>query len=205
MGLMLIIATAIVSFMAFGNRTLFDKLKFNAYYIKNDREWYRFLSYALLHADWGHLLINMFVLWSFSDVVIQYFRMDFGPGFAELYFLMLYVGGVALSTVYDYFKHQDDVYYNAVGASGAVSAVVFSSIILYPTGKIFFFFIPIGIPSWIFGILYLAYSAYMGKRGADNIGHNAHFWGAVFGIVFTILINADFLVRFYQQLGISLY
>lgn len=202
--LILIIATAIVSFMAFSNRELFDKLKFNAYYIKTDREWYRFFSYALLHADWAHLLINMFVLWSFSDIVMQFFRMDFGAGTASLYFLLLYIGGVILSTIYDYFKYQNDIYYNAVGASGAVSAVVFSSIILYPNGKIFFFFIPIGIPAWIFGILYLIYSAYMGKRGADNIGHNAHFWGAVYGIVFTLLINSGNISRFYQQLGVSM-
>ncbi len=203
MAIILIIITGIVSFMAWNNRELFDKLKFNAYYAKNDREWYRFISYGLLHADWAHLLINMFVLWSFSNIVMQFFRMDFG-GMASVYFLLLYIGGIVLSTIYDYFKYNDDIYYNAVGASGAVSAVVFSSIILYPNGKIFFFFIPIGIPAWIFGILYLIYSAYMGRRGADNIGHNAHFWGAVYGIIFTMIINPTYLSHFYQQLGISL-
>lgn len=199
----LIILTGIVSFMAFSNRDLFDKLKFNAYYISKDREWYRFFTYGLLHAGWAHLLINMFVLWSFGDIVMQFFSMDFGA-MAGVYFLLLYIGGIILSTVYDYFKYKNDIYYNAVGASGAVAAVVFSSIILFPNGKIFFFFIPIGIPAWIFGILYLIYSAYMGKRGDDNIGHDAHFWGAVFGVVFTLIINTAYLTRFYQQLGISL-
>ncbi|MFP4469636.1 MAG: rhomboid family intramembrane serine protease [Bacteroidales bacterium] len=199
----LIILTGIVSFVAFSNRDLFDKLKFNAYYISKDREWYRFFTYGLLHAGWAHLLINMFVLWSFGEVVMQYFSRDF-EAMAGVYFLLLYIGGIILSTVYDYFKYKNDIYYNAVGASGAVAAVVFSSIILYPNGKIFFFFIPIGIPAWIFGILYLIYSAYMGKRGDDNIGHDAHFWGAVFGVVFTLIINTAYLTRFYQQLGVSL-
>jgi len=127
--------------------------------------------------------------------------MDFG-NMAGLYFLLLYVGGVFFSSIFDYFKQQNNIQYSAVGASGAVAAVVFASIILYPNGKIFLFFIPIGIPSWIFGIIYLAYSAYMGKKSRDNIGHNAHFWGAVFGVIFTMAINSEYISRFYQQLGL---
>ncbi len=168
-----ILVTAAISIMAFGNEDLFRKLK----------------------SDWGHLIINMFVLYSFGDIVLHHFKADFGQ-LAGLKFLLLYVGGVFFSTIFDYFKNKDNIYYNAVGASGAVSAVLFSSIILYPTGKIFFFFVPSGIPSWIFGILYLVYSAYMGKRGSDNIGHFAHFWGAVFGVVFTMFINHDYLEPF---------
>lgn len=196
----IILITGVVSFLAFQRRDLFYKMQFNAWYIKRDKEWYRFFSYALLHGDWGHLLINLFVLWSFSDVVISYFKMDYGR-MAEVYFLLLYLGGTLFSTLYDYWKNQDNIYYNAVGASGAVSAVVFASIILFPTGKIFFYFIPIGIPSWLFGIFYLIYSAYMGQRVKDNVGHNAHFWGAVFGILFVMLINPDYIKLFYRQLG----
>ncbi len=200
--LIIILITGVVSFFAFSNRDLFDKLKFNAWYIQHDREWHRFFSYALLHADWGHLLINMFVLWSFSSVVMQFFTRDFGL-IANLYFLLLYIGGVLFATLWDFAKNRENIYYNAVGASGAVAAVVFASIILFPNGKIFFFFIPVGIPSWLFGILYLIYSAYMGQSSRDNIGHNAHFWGAMFGIVFTLLINPDYLEMFYHQLGIG--
>jgi len=201
--LIIILITGVVSYMAFNNRYLFDKLKFNAWYIQHDREWYRFFSYGLLHADWGHLLINMFVMWSFSSVVMQFFTRDFGL-MAGLYFLLLYVGGVLFATLWDFAKNRENIYYNAVGASGAVAAVVFSSIILYPTGEIFFILIPVGIPSWLFGILYLIYSAYMGKRNQDNIGHNAHFWGAIFGVFFTLLINPEYLKMFYWQLGINL-
>ena len=202
MVLTIILITGFVSFMAFNNGELMDRLKFNAWYIKRDREWYRFFSYGLVHADWAHLMVNMFVLWSFSSVVMQFFTLDFGNR-GYLIFGLLYAGGILFSTLFDFAKHKDDIYYNAVGASGAVSAVVFSAIILYPAGKIAFIFIPIPIPSWIFGILYLIYSAYMGKRANDNIGHNAHFWGAVFGIIFTFLINGEYLPRFYRQLDIS--
>jgi len=191
--LVIILITGVVSFLAFSNRDLFDKLKFNAWYVKHDREWHRFLSYALLHADWTHLL---------SSVVMQYFERDFGQ-MASVYFLFLYIGGVVFSTLYDFAKHRDDIYYNAVGASGAVAAVVFASIILHPDGRIFFIFLPVGIPSWLFGLIYLAYSAYMGKRNVGNIGHNAHFWGAIFGIIYTMVINPDYIKMFYRQLGLE--
>jgi membrane associated rhomboid family serine protease len=200
--IIIIAITGIVSFMAFQNAELFNRFKFNAYYIKRDKEWYRFLSHALLHADWGHLIINMIVLWSFGGVVQSIFSYDFGS-IGTIHFLALYIGGALFSTLYDFAKHKDDIYYNAVGASGAVAAVVFASIILYPGGSIYLFFIPIPIPSWLFGILYLVYSAYMGKRAQDNIGHNAHFWGSIFGIVYTLLINPAYIENFLGQLGIN--
>ena len=120
--IIIIAVTAIVSFMAFSNGQLFDKLRFNAYYIKHHRQWYRFLSHALLHADLMHLAINMLVLWSFAGVVMVFFNHDFGQ-MAVPVFLGLYIGGIIFSSVYDYFKHSEDIYYSAVGASGAVSAV----------------------------------------------------------------------------------
>lgn len=195
----IIAITVVVSLIAFNRADLFDKLKFNAYLIHKKREWYRFLSYGLVHADLMHLLINMFVLYSFGLIVEAYFKHYFGPR-ALVYYLLLYVGGIAFSTLYDFGKHKNDQYYNAIGASGAVSAVVFSSIILYPAGKIFLFFIPIGIPAPVFGILYLGFSAYMAKKAKDNIGHNAHFYGALFGIIFTILLDFDIARNFFMQL-----
>jgi membrane associated rhomboid family serine protease len=141
----------------------------------------------------------MFVLYSFGEIVEQFFIYYFEfKGY--VYFLLLYLGGVGFSTLFDYGKYKNDIYYNAVGASGAVSAVVFASILLYPAGKIFLFFIPIGIPAPIFGILYLVYSAYMAKKGNSIIGHSAHFWGAIFGIVFTVAINPTFFLLFVDYL-----
>jgi membrane associated rhomboid family serine protease len=116
--------------------------------------------------------------------------------------MLLYLGGLILSIIPAYGKNKNNVFYNSVGASGAVSAVVFSSIILYPAGKIFLFFIPIGIPAPIFGILYLVYEYYMSKKGKDNIGHDAHFWGAVFGVMYIIAIRPQFAVSFLQQIGL---
>ncbi len=191
--------TVVVSIIAFNRQELFDKLKFNAYLVAGRKEWYRFLSYGLVHADYMHLFINMFVLYSFGEIVEAFYSHYFGNK-AILFYLLLYVGGIAFSTLYDYGAHRKDSWYNAVGASGAVSAVVFASIILYPTGKIFLFFIPIGIPAPIFGLLYLGYSFYMARKGTDNIGHNAHFFGALFGIIFTILLDTDILKIFFSSL-----
>ncbi|TVQ87212.1 MAG: rhomboid family intramembrane serine protease [Bacteroidetes bacterium] len=197
--IIIIIITAATSIMAFQNAATFYKMKFNAYLINHNRQWYRFFTYALLHADWAHLLVNMFVLWSFGTLVEQLFSIHFG-NIATIYFLLLYVGGVMFSTLPSYGKHKNNDFYNAVGASGAVSAVLFSSIIMYPQGSIVFLFFPVPIPAWIFGILYLVYSAYMAKRGSDNIGHDAHFWGAVYGVVFTIALNPSFVPEFFRNI-----
>jgi membrane associated rhomboid family serine protease len=199
MTIIIIGITAIISVLAFQQTQLFEKLKFNAWDIHHRKEWHRFLSYGLIHADWMHLLINMFVLYSFGRIVeeifIQYFDLR-----GYIYFILLYAGGIAFSTLVDFAKYKNDVHYNAVGASGAVSAVVFSSIILFPSGKIFLFMIPVGIPAPIFGILYLIYSAYMARRGGTNIGHSAHFWGAIFGIVYTVALKPAFILNFIEQI-----
>lgn len=194
-----IAVTVIVSFLAFNNLRLFDQLKFNAYLIKERNEGWRFFSYALVHAGWAHLLINMFVLYSFGAFVEEALKDLFGSrGF--LYYLMLYVGGVLFSTLWDFGKFKNDPYYSAVGASGAVSAVVFASILLNPGSSIFLFPIPFPLPSWVFGIVYLVYSAYMGKKGNDNIGHTAHFWGAVYGIALVIVLVPGVISNFFSTI-----
>lgn len=196
----IIVLTCLVSIMAFSNPLLLNRLQFNAYAIKHHRQGWRFFSYALVHAGWGHLAINMFVFWSFGKMVLYLYQLHFGDlGF--LYFILLYVGGIMFSVLFDFGRHKDDSWYNAVGASGAVSAVLFASILLYPAGGVYLFFIPIEIPSPIFGILYLVYSVYMGRRGGDNIGHDAHFWGAIFGIVFTLALKPQLALDFVNELG----
>ena len=199
LNLIIVIGTVVTSFLAFNNVELFNRLKFNAYLIKERKEFWRFFSYALVHAGWMHLLINMWVLYSFGGIVEEVMTIQFGS-LAMLYYGLLYVGGVIFSTLFDFRKHKSDPYYNAVGASGAVSAVVFASILLYPSGSIYIFPIPFALPSWVFGIVYLIYSAYMGKKGADNIGHNAHFWGAVYGIVFTVILNPGVIPNFFSTI-----
>lgn len=195
----IIIITSIISVLAFGNPELMYKLKFNAFAIKHEKQGWRFFTYGLVHGGWGHLAINMFVLWSFGRIVL-YFYQELFSNAGYFYFLVLYIGGIMFSVLYDFGRYKDDAMYNAVGASGAVSAVVFASIILYPAGGVYLFFIPIEIPSPIFGILYLVYSAYMAKRGQDNIGHDAHFWGAIYGVILTIALKPALALIFWEEL-----
>jgi membrane associated rhomboid family serine protease len=184
----IIIVTSLVSIYAFYNPALFERMKFSPYDVRHRGQAYRFLSYGLVHADWVHLFINMFVLYSFGKAVVEAYTFYFGMR-GLLFYLMLYLGGIAFSVLVDYGKHKENVYYSAVGASGAVSAVLFASILLYPTGSVFIFPIPFPVPSVIFGVLYLAYSVVMARRGRDNIGHTAHFMGAIFGLAFTIALK----------------
>jgi membrane associated rhomboid family serine protease len=193
----IILVTCVISIFCLRDENLFHKLKFNAYDVKHSNQWYRFFSYGFLHANWLHLFVNMFVLLSFGEFVEKRFHMIFHEMYI-LYYLLLFIGALLISIIPAYAKHKNDVFYNSVGASGAVSAVVFASIILYPLGKISFFFIPIGIPSPLFGVFYLIYEWYMSRRADDNIGHDAHLWGSVFGILYPIALKPalanDFLV-----------
>lgn len=196
MTIFIIILTVIISALALTNSDFFSKLKFNPYTIKNDKnQWHRFFSYGLIHTDWAHLAINMFVLYSFGGFVENCYEYYFGVK-AHFFYVLLYAGAIFISVVPSYKKNMNDISYNAVGASGAVSAVVFASILFNPTMKISFMFIPIGIPAVVFGVLYLIYSAYMSKKNIDNIGHDAHFFGAVFGIIFTVILKPKLFTIF---------
>ncbi len=196
----LVIMTALVSILAFQNQELSDKLRFNAWLIYKKQEGWRFLSYGLIHADWMHLMVNMFVLYSFGPFVEEYYRWHYGPP-APFYFLLLYIGGLAFSVAGSFARHKENPHYNAVGASGAVSAVVFSVMVFEPMAPLRIIFIPIDIPAILFGFLYLVYSAWMSKKGTDNIGHDAHFWGAVFGFVFTIALKPSLFLSMIQKIG----
>ena len=196
----IIIITCAVSIPAFSNNELFSKLKFNPFIIKESRQWYRFFTYGALHADWTHLLVNMFVLYTFGEQVEKSLKYYFGEK-GILYFVLLYVGAIFLSVVPSFEKHKNDSWYNAVGASGAVSAIVFSYIFFLPGSKLMLLLLPIPIPASIFGILYLVFSAYMARKANDNIGHDAHFWGALFGAVFTIAIKPELFMLFINQIA----
>jgi len=184
---------------AFYKPIVFDKLKFNPYRTAHNKEIWRLFTYGFVHADWIHLAVNMFVLLSFGSIVSSYYEIVF-PGKANFYYLLLYFGGLFISAAPAFGKHKENFYYNSVGASGAVSAIVFSSIVFDPMNKIYLMFIPIGIPAILFGILYLVYSAYMDKKGSDNIGHDAHFWGGIFGFAITIILKPDLFFHFLNQI-----
>lgn len=193
--LFIVFLTVLVSFTTFRNRVAFERMKFNAYEIRQHKTWHRFFSYGLLHADWMHLLINMFVLFSFGTLTEKIFNKEFGLQ-GDIFFGILYVSALLVSVLPAYFKQRKNYYYNAVGASGAVSAVLFASIILHPEGSVYFMFIPVPIPAFIFGVFYLGYSVWMARRGTDNVGHDVHFWGAIYGIGYVSLLHPPFLVNF---------
>lgn len=197
--LIIIAITTIISIITLYNPDLFYRLKFNPFLVLHSKQWYRFFTHAFVHVGWMHLFFNMWVLYLFGGIVLDWYCSLFGTK-GYYFFVLLYVGAIMISSLPSFGKHKNDPYYSAVGASGAVSAVLFASILFYPTGKIMIFPIPIGIPAFIFGILYLIYSAYMSKRGGDNIGHDAHFWGALFGVLFTIAIEPGIALYFVEQI-----
>jgi membrane associated rhomboid family serine protease len=198
MTIILIIITSIFSILAFNKPELMYKYQNNPYQVYHRKQWYRLISYAFLHANWMHLIVNMFVFFSFGPVIEYYYRFYFG-GFWVIYFLVLYFGGIVISTLISLFKQKDNYNYNAVGASGAVSSVVFSSILFEPMNKLLIFGV-IPISAIIFGILYLIFSYYMSKKNIDNIGHDAHFLGAIFGFIFPILVKPELFNIFLSKL-----
>jgi membrane associated rhomboid family serine protease len=202
MTLIIVLVTSIVSVLAFSRPEMMYRLQFNPYQVYHRKQYYRLLTHALLHADWVHLFINMFVLFSFGSAVEHYFGRLENMGimrFPVLYFLLLYVGAVVFSSLTTLHKHKDNHWYNSVGASGGVSAVVFTSIFFAPWQNLLLYAV-IPIPGIIFGLLYLAYSHYMSRKASDNINHDAHFVGAVFGLIFPLLIDFNLLGTFINQL-----
>lgn len=196
--LTIIVITAIVSIQSFSNNSLYSQFIFAPKHMSETGQWHRFFSYGLLHADWMHLLFNMFAFYSFGGVVESAFNSMF-PTFGKALYIALYVTALPMSSLVDYIRNKSNGRYLAVGASGAVSAVIFASILIYPTGGIYIFPIPIAIPAYVFGPLFLAFSAYMSKNSNSNIGHAAHFYGAVYGLIFTIIAMPKILQHFIQQ------
>jgi membrane associated rhomboid family serine protease len=192
--------TAIVSFMAFNNPAMFHNLKHYPYAEKRDKEYYRWLTGGFLHGDMMHLIFNMLTLYFFGGFVESFFRQVF-PGVGALVYLLFYLLAVVAASVGTYYKHQDHRGFASIGASGAVAAVLFAAILLQPTIGIGFLFIPIPIPGFIFAILYLWYSSYAANRSGDNIDHMAHFYGAVFGFCFPLLVEPSLLRLFFVQLS----
>ena len=184
----IIAITCLVSVSAFQNRDLFSKLLFNGSLIHDRKEWSRFLTHAFIHADFIHLTMNMYVLYMFGVMVESIFISEFGAIRGEIYFFLLYFISIVAASFPSYEKHKNDYYYNSVGASGAVSAVVFSAILLEPRMSLSLMFIPIPIPAPIFGVLYLIYCRYAAKNARDNVAHDVHYWGSLFGALFTVVI-----------------
>lgn len=194
--LIVIAVTAIISFIAFNNQNIFEKYKFNVGAILRNKEYIRLLSAGFLHGDLMHLLFNMMTLYFFGPIVNQAFG-DFG-------FLMIYFGSILLGNLFSLYLYKNQSWYSAIGASGGVSGILFASIAMIPDLPIYFFFIPIPIPGYIFGFLYFAYSVYsmLNPRQHDNIGHAAHLGGAFFGLIYAVALQPERAIENALFLGI---
>jgi len=190
--------TVITSLLAFNNHTLLEELIFWPYRVWRNNEWHRLITSGFIHGSPMHLIVNMISFYSFGVIVEEKFSDVFHGMGLTLYVIMYFVAVVG-SDMYDLFTRKDDYSYRSLGASGGVSAILFACILLYPFSTIgLYFFIP--VPALIFGPLYIAYSIYMGRRGGDNINHNAHFIGAVIGFIFPIIFAPELLPRFIGQI-----
>jgi membrane associated rhomboid family serine protease len=197
--LIIIIVTGLISFNAFNNPTLKSRLMFNPYIIIRDKEYHRFITSGFIHGDMLHLLFNMFVLYMFGTYVENIFSAIYGTTGTILYVLMYFLG-IIVSDIPSFIKHKDAPYYNALGASGGVSSLLFSFIIFDPTQDLCLYGL-LCFPGFIWGGLYIIYSYYMGKKGGDNINHEAHLYGGLFGIVFTIIAVPGVIPNFIEQLS----
>jgi len=192
--LVIIAITCIVSFMAFNNSRLMNDLILWPPAINRQREYHRLVTYGLVHADFMHLLFNMFTLFFFGRAMEPLFAAWLGTfGFA-----LFYIGGLVISILPTYLKNRDNPGYRSLGASGAVSAVLFAFILVAPWQQIVVLVIP--MPAIVYAVLYTAYSIYMDRRGQDNVNHSAHLWGALYGVIFTILVEHRVLSHFLDEL-----
>lgn len=200
--IIIIAVTVGISAIAFNNQQILEKLLLSPYRIAHQKEYFRIVTHGFVHADWMHLLINMFVLWSFGNALQLWFNQLAIVNLISspvLHILIIYLGGIIISSLSSIVKNKNNYYYKSVGASGAVSAIVFASIFFDPWQSLYLFAI-IPIPGILFGAAYLWYSHYMSKKGGDNINHDAHFYGALFGLVYPVLIDPSLVTHFFSQL-----
>lgn len=206
--LIIVALTAIISFSAFSNEKLVNDLIFYPPAVTNQNQWYRFISCGLIHADLTHLIFNMLSMYMFGKFVEEAFASIFDSK-STIIFLALYISALVVSLLPTYFKHKNDDHYSSLGASGAVSAVVFAGIFLFPTAKIGIFILPPIIPGFIFAPIYLLVSAQLEKKGGDNVNHSAHIWGSLYGVAFVIIASFAFstfnpIENFTSQVGMWL-
>ena len=188
----IIAVTCITSFIAFSNQKLMDDLIFYPPAVTNQNQWYRFVTCGFIHADIAHLGFNMYSFYMFGQAIENSFIDIYGTSGKAMY-ILLYISSLFVCLLPTYFKNKDNYHYKSLGASGAVSAIVFAYIFLSPLQGIGLIIIPgLHAPAFIFGFIYLGVSVYLARRGNSYINHSAHLWGAIYGIVFLIVTSLLF-------------
>jgi membrane associated rhomboid family serine protease len=191
---LLIGVTVLVSWQAFNNRVLLDRLILWPPAIDRNKQYDRLLTHGFIHADGQHLLFNMITLFFFGRAIEPVFVEKIGL----VGFTAFYLSAIAIAILPTYMNHRHDSGYRSLGASGAVSAVLFSYILFAPWSLIYVFFLP--VPAVLYAVAYTGYSIWMDRHGTDNVNHSAHLWGAAYGVMFTLLLEPDVLGHFMQRL-----
>lgn len=197
--LIIIFITLAITYYGFKDGDFFERYAHAPFLVKEQKQFDRWLTSGFLHADWIHFGINMFVLWSFGTQVENIFVANFGFGAGNFIYLLIYFVILIASSIPTYIKYQSDPRYYSIGASGAVSGILFSYILFYPLRPLWLYGI-IPIPGLVAGLAYLIYSNYAAKRNADRINHDAHFYGALAGILLTFVLMPESIILFYKQL-----
>ena len=200
---LIIAITCVVSIIAFGNSEWMARLQFNAYQIYHRREIHRMLTHGFVHANWWHLFVNMFVLYFFgsrAEAILRYLAAEGLVKLPVLVYLVIYLVAVIFASTISLVRFRDNHWYNSVGASGGVSAIMFFCIFFEPWSKLYLYGV-IGLPGIIFAVAYIIYAQYMSRRGGDNVNHDAHFLGAIFGFVSPLFIDWHLIKVFISQLG----
>lgn len=196
--LVIILVTTGLSWYGFKNPPIIMKLLHNSYRVHHNKEYYRLITSGFVHANFPHLLWNMFSFFFFGEILEIYFTYIFGE-MGRVYFLALYILAIFVSDLPSYFEHKDNPKYNSLGASGGVAAVVFACILFQPLQEVCLYGI-LCLPGFIFAILYIIGSYYYAKRGKDNINHFAHIYGAIFGVVFCALLYPQSVTIFIEEI-----
>jgi membrane associated rhomboid family serine protease len=196
---LLLIAVVIVSLKGFNDREFVEKYLFIPYDVKHHGEWYRFFTHAFLHGDTGHLFFNGFTLFNFGPFLEDYLAFKYGSLGQMVFWLFILLSLVASSSI-SYWRHKDNSSYRSLGISGAVSSVLFAFILIAPTAELSIMFLPIPIPAYLFGAIYLAYEIYSDRNRRTAIAHDAHIAGAVFGILFILITNIELVIHNFNRL-----
>ncbi|HHT22022.1 MAG TPA: rhomboid family intramembrane serine protease [Bacteroidales bacterium] len=205
--ILIIAITAYISYKAFQNQALVDKMIFYPPAVKQ-KGWYRLFSYGLLHADYTHLIFNMLTLFIFGTYIERFFKAALGETEGGIWYVVLYVTALFVSILPTYIKQKNNHFYRGLGASGAVSAIVFAYILINPMSFMGIMFIPIMLPAFLFGIIYVALSIYLEKKQAGNVNHSAHIAGGVYGMIFVtllfgVLLKVNMISHFFSQIKVS--